>query len=346
MQDPSIYHPLSTDDIAPAFLNAEQQPPPDTPLSELLQNGHFRRAAVSAVSHLVQCAPSDAEHILQLLYTRLACLILISRPDLAAQEAVPLTDFLARNPPGAKDIVPLIPWELRLLLVRLQSIGAADGGRRGIMALYALAAEVRAHIKEALTDGEATKRETWSDSRLEDIGLRVADALVEMGELETANRHLDTLIGPDVDEIAYRRALLRIRVGDIGGAQRCVDDTQDGYRKAALSALLKVADGDFAVSTETWQQLMEEQPVDALSANNLAVSMLYTGHILDSRRVLEEMAGQLPGFPGLLFNLGTVYELCTERAIDHKAELAHMVSSKAPAPDSGGWEKATLDFKL
>ena len=45
----------------------------------------------------------------------------------------------------------------------------------------------------------------WS-ARLRDLGLRIADALVEMGELETANRHLDSLPDSDTSHIIYRKA--------------------------------------------------------------------------------------------------------------------------------------------
>lgn len=343
LQDPSIYHSLSNEDVAPAFLESAQQPPPGTPLPDLLQHGHFRRAADRAAYDLVQCPPGDPDLILQLQYTRLACLILLSRPDIAAQEATRLSDLLARSPPGAKDVVPLIPWELRLLLVRLQSIGAADGGRRGIMALYGLAAETRAHIK-ATGDDEA-QRSIWA-IRLRDLGLRVADALVEMGELDTANRHLDTLTEVDADEITYRKALLRIRVGDVKGARDRVESLRDASRKAAFDVLLKAADGDFSDAVSGWQGLIEQQPGHALFANNLAVCMLYTGQITSSRHILEEASANLPGFPGMLFNLSTVYELCTERAIELKAELAQTVAAKTPQPENGGWEKSTLDFKF
>ncbi|KAK5131086.1 hypothetical protein LTR08_001304 [Meristemomyces frigidus] len=345
LQDPNIYHALPTEDVATAFLESEQQPPPETQLAGLLQNGHFRRAAERATTGILKCTPDDAEQIFQLMYTRLACVILLSRPDLAAQEAAPLTDLLARNSPGAKDIMPLVPWELRLLTVRLQSIGAVDGGRRGIMALYGLSAEIRAHLRQAKADEDEAEQRVWA-SRLQDLGLRVADALVEMGELETANRHLETLTKVDADDIISRRALLSMRMGDIAGARTCLKSLQHDDKRAAFDVLLKVADGDFSGAAETWQGLTEQQPSHAIFANNLAVSLLYTGHITSSQDILEEAAERLPGFSSMLFNLSTVYELCTERAVDLKTSLAYKMAAKAPRPETGGWERATLDFKL
>ena len=345
LQDPTLFQELSTEDIPDTFLNAQNQPPLGTSIAELLQNGHFRRAAETARENLLQCPPNDANQIYELLYARLACLALISRADLASHEAATLTDFLARSPPGAEDIIPLIPWEVRLLLVRLQSIAAADGGRRGIMALYALTAEVRTHVQDTKGGGDGTELTRWSE-RLRDLGLRVADTLVEMGELESAARHLDTLGDVNQDELAYRKALLRLRVGDVLGAQRYIKNFKDSTQKASMETLLKAATGDFSDALNEWQRLGEEHPGHALFASNLAVGLLYTGNIVRAREVFEDLAQQSATFPGLLFNLGTVYELCTERALEKKMTLAQQIAAKAPAPETGGWERANFEFKL
>lgn len=337
----SNYHQLGLEDIPQPFLDSPNQPPQDTPLVELLQNGHFRRAAGAALIQLSQCPSEETPRILELLYTRLACLVLIARPDLAAAEGAALTDFLAQNPPGAAELVPLIPWELRLLLVRLQSITAADSGRRGVMSLYSLAGEVRAQLRAA---GSAAQRSLWSD-RLSDLGLRVVDTLVEMGELETASRHLDTLAGVDADQLAYRRALLRLRVGDVAGAQAAVDKIENATRQLSLNALVDLANGSTAAAVSKWQSGSDDLS-DASFASNLAVGLLYTGRIADARQIFEQLVSDASVFPGLLFNLGTVYELSTEQALQRKTATVSTVASKQPQPVSGGWEKPTFDFKL
>ncbi|KAK0337037.1 hypothetical protein LTR91_008879 [Friedmanniomyces endolithicus] len=313
LQNPRIYHSLPTEDAALPLLGSEQQPPPDTPFPDLLRGSHFGRAAETAARDLLRCSPSDAEPIFRLLYTRLACLVLVSRPDLAAQEAAPLTDLLARNPPSATEIVALIPWELRLLLVPLQSLSAEDGGRRSVMALYVLAGEARAHLKQALTDEDVSGHDLWSE-RLRDLGLRVADALVEMGELETAERHLDSLTGLDLDDVTYQKAMLRIQVGDISGAEHYLDKLESGNKKATLEILLKIADGQEA--TSSWQDL-KRHPDDGIMANNLAVSSLYAGNIMDARRILEQTLSRSPASAAISFNISTIYELCSERGLDH-----------------------------
>lgn len=46
----------------------------------------------------------------------------------------------------------------------------------------------------------------------------------------------------------------------------------------------------------------------------------------------------------LLFNLSTMYELCTDRAKSLKTRLAERVANREPNPH--GWEKTNADFKL
>jgi tetratricopeptide (TPR) repeat protein len=295
---------------------------------------------------LLSSSPGDASRIFKLLYTRLACLVVISRPDIAADEAVPLTEFLNRNTPDAKDISPIVPWELRLLLVRLQSIAATDDGRRAIMSLYALASEVRSHLSDAKAESNQPAIQAWSD-RLRDIGLRVADTLVEAGDLETAARHLNTLTGIPPDELNSRKALLSMRAGDLASAQESLAKMTPGLCKEIHQALLQTTKGDFAQAVEAWRKLAVQHPDNELLGQNLSACLLYTGHIAEARSILEGIVRDTPAFPALLFNLSTVYELCTNRAVERKTGLSQFLAQRAPpaAAMSGGWERTNADLK-
>jgi len=343
--DHRVYHQVPIDDVAPAFLESKHKPPLGAPLTALIEHGHFRRGAEAALDELLQCQRTDADRIFKLLYTRLACLVIAGIPDLAADEAVALTETLHRNGQGAKDILPLFPWELRLLVVRLQSIVAQDSGRRAIMALYALSGEVRSHLQDARASGDQPSITTWS-ARLRDLGLRVADSLVEMGELETATRHLDTLVGAEPDEVHARKALLRIRVGDLAGSRKSISSIANEPRRATLDALLQTADGNLDDATQVWKKLADEHPEDQLLAQNLAVSLMYTGRIAEARSVFESLARDSPAFFALLFNLSTIYELCTERALERKGGLMEHLALKTPVEATSVWERSITDFKL
>ena len=304
-------------------------------------------AAAFAAAGAVSSSAGDANQIFKLLYTRLACLVVISRPELAADESVPLTEFLNRNTPDAKDILPLVPWELRLLLVRLQSMASSDDGRRAIMSLYALASEVRSHLSDAKAEDDQTAVQAWSE-RLSDIGLRIADTLVETGELETAARHLNTLSGLPPDVINSRKALLSMRTGDLASAEESLAKTTPGLSKEIHQALLQTTEGDFAKAVEAWRKLAEQHPGNELLGQNLSACLLYTGHITEARSILEGIVRDTPAFPALLFNLSTVYELSTNRADEPKTGLSQLLAQRAPPTTamSGGWERTNADFKL
>lgn len=239
-----------------------------------------------------------------------------------------------------------------------------------MMGLYSLAGEAKAKALDTTVLGEA-EREVWRD-RARDLGFAVADALVEMGELETAGRHLEGLGG---EGSVFRRALLKVRVGDVKGARGlCEGMVVRAADREVLNAMLEVADGDYAAASTRLRACAADG--DATAANNFAVVSLYTGHIVTARQTLEDLlhlhrhsdrsrhvddeaeaeeveeeedeedGSVLPATPGVLFNLCTLYELCTERAGERKEALARRMARRTPGPEFGGWERARVEFKL
>jgi hypothetical protein len=212
---PEIYHPLTPLNIPPPFRNPPNPPAPDTPIPDLLAQGHFRAAAIAATQALTSGTldPTDHAQIFDLLYTRLACLTLIDATALAAQEVKALGDLHsafyytspvlptpAPTPPQTDPRTPttpshqpqptpqqqqqqqhIAPWPLRVLAVRLQALGFGDP-RRAVMSYYELAREARAQLGEAKARHDHSASEAWTE-RLADLGVRVAGALVEMDDL-------------------------------------------------------------------------------------------------------------------------------------------------------------------
>jgi hypothetical protein len=60
--------------------------------------------------------------------------------------------------------------------------------------------------------------------------------------------------------------------------------------------------------------------------------------------VLEDAVDSGSSSHTLLFNLSTIYELCSEKNRNLKMRLADKVA--ALEPTSAGWEKLNSDFKL
>ena len=254
--------------------------------------------------------------------------------------------------------------------MRLQGIGYGDS-RRGILGYYDLARDARAAIVKAASKEE---RAQWK-ARLEDLGTRVGNALVEMGDFGGAARHLESFRGKGGDAgerlLNGRLALLHLRLGNVAAARRHVQGAT-----AMLDPLLSMAEGRFEDAVDGWKSLGEASD-NELVAQNLAVCLLYTGHldeVLPSspffptfhfplfckethlpQPLLLLLLNPLPweenqkagpiltsliaaghAFPALTFNLATVYELCSERAGAKKAALAEEVAATLAAGTGTG----------
>ncbi|KAI9815320.1 MAG: hypothetical protein M1827_002800 [Pycnora praestabilis] len=343
------YHPLSQLDIPQAFRNSSLQPISDTPLSDLLSGGHFRAAAIASVNLLTtSTSPTDHNQIFSLLYTRLSTLTLINATLLAAQEVKILEDLNSSFYHDPITQAHIVPWELRVLAVRLQGVGFGDW-RRGVMGYYDLAREARAEVRKS----GGQERGMWKD-RLLDLGIRVGSALVEMGDLEGAARHLDSLrtanSGEDDANMKGRLALLYLSIGDVAAARNCFAEDEEGMesglrKHGVLEALCSMAEGRFEDAVTGWRRLLDgSASEEEMITQNLAVSLLYTGGLSEARALLETLIDQGNSFHGLTFNLSTIYELCSEKSKALKLELAGRVASQSET--EAGWEKANADFKL
>ncbi|CAK7232892.1 hypothetical protein SEUCBS140593_008415 [Sporothrix eucalyptigena] len=383
---PEIYHPLPATAAAAANVPqpfrdaADRQPNPDetvgvvesdSSLSDLLANGHFRAAAIVAARQLVATSdPTDHARIFSLLYTRLACLLLLDATSLAAQEAKALEDLNSPFYRGESldgGLAPhLVPWELRVLHVRLQALGFGDP-RRAVMSYYELAREARVRIASALSVHDNSARELWK-GRLAELGIKVAGALIEMDDLAGAAAHLTNMGGetpPSTPTLVSRRialakALLWLQLGDVDEARATMGPTVEGntplssvgpgrgsadIASRVVAALCDMADGEYRTALPTWRELHEDAPDDEMVGVNLAVCLLYVGEMEEGRSILEGLVDAGYSSHTLLFNLSTMYELCTDRAKARKLALAQRVADQEPAAGAS-WEKTNADFKL
>ncbi|KAK4125736.1 hypothetical protein N657DRAFT_688424 [Parathielavia appendiculata] len=377
---PEIYHDLTPLNNPPSFRNPPNQLSKDTPIPDLLSQGYFRAAAIAAAHRLTSGAldPTDHAQIFDLLYTRLACLTLLDATALAAQEVKALGDlhsaFYYSSSPAAQQLpedtiitsavsttttitaiatanpTHLVPWPLRVLAVRLQALGFSDP-RRAVMSYYDLAREARVRLGEAKAAHDHSAMELWKE-RLADLGVRVAGALVEMDDLTGAVEHLETLrkekeegsVGAGMGRI--RMALLYLHLGDVSAARGCVgagDGVEDGVQERVVTALCDMADGDFEAALGKWAELKEKVD-DEMVGVNMAVCLLYVGRMQEGRALLEQLVDSGRSSHTLLFNLTTMYELCTDRSRALKVKLSERVAARENRDD--GWEKSNADFKL
>jgi trafficking protein particle complex subunit 12 len=317
----------------------------------LLENGHFRAAALETANALTADPAPSQDEIFRLLFIRLACLTILGQLAQAGQESRCLQDisspfYLATGSSRQS----ILPWELRVLATRLQSISINEP-RKAVMGYYDLARDARVAVQAATSEDE---RSLWR-SRLFDLGIRVANALVETGDVIAAARHLETM---DTDAVPAaerqlvrgRLGLLYLRIGNLNAARKyIVQGEEDSHTPSAdyadiLRPLLSVAEGNYS-SAATQLDATKNMPGTeiSLSTTNLAVALLYAGDLKQSKQMLEELLQKGMRFPTLLFNLATIFELCTEKARTMKVQLAEDVAKQR---DTLGYERSLVDFKL
>lgn len=364
---PEIYHPLTPLNVPLAFRNSSKQPDPKGPPEDLLAKGHFRAAAIAAVQELTGTGtgngvdPHDAKRIFDLLYTRLACLTLIDATPLAAQEVKALEDLNSvRTYVDATTGEHLVPWELRVLNVRLQALGFGDP-RRAVMSYHDLAREARERVAKAVAQHDYSASELWK-SRLQDLGIKVAGALIDMDDLAGAAHHLRTLRNRGDGRLELSRALLWLHLGDTESArecaQHCAQDAETSEK--IILALCDMAEAEHEKALARWTELADLN--DEMVSVNKAVCLLYLGRIGEvrtgkmlmvmgteancsqARDVLEALVESGLSSHTLLFNLSTIYELCTEKNRPLKLKLTERVAAMDESP--AGWEKTNADFKI
>ena len=149
------------------------------------------------------------------------------------------------------------------------------------MGYYELAREARTEV--AKSTGE--ERQMWK-GRLEDLGVSVGNALVEMGDLEGAAKHLESLqlgrSGTDGDEMLRERiALLYLRIGDVAAAKRFISQAESESITKVLQPLVSMAEGRYEDAVEGWKALREAPSTlsNEMVTQNLAVCLLYTGRL-------------------------------------------------------------------
>lgn len=250
-----------------------------------MAQGHFRAAAITAVQDLTgtgingQVDPRDAKRIFELLYARLACLTLIDATPLAAQEVKALEDLNdARKYIDETTGEHLVPWELRVVNVRLQALGFGDP-RRAVMSYHDLAREARVHASKAAAQHDNTARELWK-ARLHDLGIKVAGALIDMGDPTGAAHHLSTLRDRGDGKMEFSKALLWLHLGDVESAKtcasRCSHDAE--HTEKLILALCDMTDSNYESALERWEEL-DSSLDDEMVGVNTAVCQLYLGRI-------------------------------------------------------------------
>lgn len=266
-------------DLPLAFRTSSHQSDPSLPSSVLLKSFNFRSAAIAAANELCNSASLSTPEIFSLFYYRLACLTLIDSITFAAEESKALEDLSSPFYRDEDTHTHIMPWELRVLAVRLQGIGYGDP-RRAISGYYGLARDAREQIAKASGEERLEREE-----RLEDLGLRVGNTLVETGDVSGAIRHFKSLrlssTGRNAELLTGRLALLYMRLGDLAAAKNCIEAASGRVLKGTLQPLLSMAEGRYDDAITEWKHIrsITSDSDSIIATQNLAICLLYVGRI-------------------------------------------------------------------
>ncbi|KAJ6262338.1 hypothetical protein Dda_3145 [Drechslerella dactyloides] len=287
-------------------------------------SAHLHSLSATCATKLTTTAATDTFHIFNLWYIRLAALSLISAQTtaMASQEIKvfgDLTSSFYRN----SSFVHAVPWDLRVLAIRLQALGFNDW-RRCLEHFYILAKEARTEAVKHRNSPALFK--LWR-SRLLDVGLRVAAALVELADLEGAERHLKSLMEErdSLDDgltFRLREAVLYVQLGQLDTAKKCylgnvasegedVDSVIEGLRLMAVD--------DFESAAVLWKQLVDKAEEGSEQRQtylvNMAVSLLYLRRLPEAQstsgfKLQSTLDRQVAySYKSLTFNIITLHNL-------------------------------------
>ncbi|KAK9467738.1 hypothetical protein V1512DRAFT_117376 [Lipomyces arxii] len=216
----------------------------------LLARPTLYTVAILAERLLISSMPTDHERIFHLWILRLSSLSLLGLPLVAEAEAQSLAEFNTSDVFRTHSGHSVIPWSLRVLLVKIQT---EAHGLLGITKYYSLAREARLEAwksakntedkeeSDAEEDTVAVAKIVW-EARLLKCGIYVAAMLAHIRDFTAAFEHVQALIDSCPEKDAYAKSRVQV------------------FR---VMALLSLEAGDSARATE-WLSKLPDQTADPL----------------------------------------------------------------------------------
>ncbi|EPS36871.1 hypothetical protein H072_9537 [Dactylellina haptotyla CBS 200.50] len=285
---------------------------------------HLHNLASQAATNLNNVTASDSFHIFNLWYIRLTSLSLISAQTTAmSSQEIKVFGDLTSNFYRSPNFSHAVPWDLRVLAIRLQALGFNDW-RRCLEHFYMLAKEARS---EAIKHRNSPALFKLWRGRLLDVGLRVAAALLEISDVDGAERHLKTIM-EDKDELdsgmgfRLREAVLYLQLGQLDTAKNCylANGAADGEdADAVIEGLRLMVTDDFEGAALLWKKLVDKEEGEGEKRTtylvNMAVSLLYLRRLPEAQsnsnfKLQSTMDRQLAySYKSLTFNIVTLHNL-------------------------------------
>jgi len=295
----------------------------------MVMTNSWRALAQMACDRIVNSAPTDLEHILELWYLRLSCLARLRLFNQTSSECQNLFSVLNHvEPPASREYLfdHVLPFELEMLYARIRYwAGDHLGYLDALMPLLTKCKRRARGSKDNLTVAMWKERGTR-------VTLTIASQLVEMKDVTAAARLLEALCQNGNGSPALFSAIARVYLqgGHLSAASRYFkmaeeDPTTDEATKDMNQAIEASALGKWDVAIQSLRRILENDPDNPLATNNLAVALLSTGKVTEGVETMEKALKAYPlavtATEPWLFNLSTLYELRSTITWDKKRQL-------------------------
>ncbi|KAL5016611.1 hypothetical protein ScPMuIL_006200 [Solemya velum] len=297
-------------------------------------------------------------HSLQLWFLRLALLVKLRLYSVAESELAPFQnldtpdlyyEYYPHTYPGRKG--SLVPFGMRLLHAELPHyLGRTTESLDKLYYVLAVTQKILKNLEDELAeDGSAMEISTESRKASTELWLErekqvlyiIGNNLLSLRDYEAALSVYGELVERDPQQktqLVSGMGRIFLQMGNVQKAEECFKnvETLAEQRKEDITCLASVNKGlvymctnEFTEAHQCFHTAVNKDPSNASAVNNMAVCSLYLGHLKDALATLETLVHGDPERnlqEGVLFNLCTLYELESSRAMHKKQALLDLVS--------------------
>ncbi|XP_041358877.1 trafficking protein particle complex subunit 12-like [Gigantopelta aegis] len=295
---------------------------------------------------------------LQLWFCRLSLLTRLKLHELADSE---MQAFHALDSPDLyfefyPSVFPgrrgsMVPFGLRLLHAELPSLlGRSHESLDRLYYVLAVTSKIVLNLENGFAE-DGSGVELTSESRKASLELwmkrqtqvlfKIASVLLNIKDYEAALTIYDQLLNKDdINKEALLTGTGRVylQMGNVIKAEEMFKQVEVTTEKGNSSAvcrnamnrgLLSLCQNKFSDAYEHFKSAVQCEPRNTCAINNMAVCSLYLGRLKDALNTLESLVHKDPDnnlYEGVLFNLCTLYELESSRALHKKQAVLDSVS--------------------
>ncbi|KAH9523371.1 Trafficking protein particle complex subunit 12 [Bulinus truncatus] len=306
----------------------------------------------------VGCVTVHTPHSLQLWFCRLALMVKLrmyeqAEAEMRAFQTLDTPDlyfqFYANTYPGRRG--SMVSFSMRLLHAELPLLcGRSQESLDRLYYMLAVCNRIRTNLSSDLSeDGSATHMtyearkvslELWTKREI-DVTYKIASTMLAVKDYEAALAIYNTLLEKDKNshlELLAGIGRIHLQMGNINEATRILKEVESECSKTDSTVschtlisrgLLAMCAANFFDAYQHFKSAVQMQPHNTCAVNNMAVCSLYLGRLKDALNTLEQLVHSDPAntlHEGVLFNLCTLYELETSRALHKKQAILDLVS--------------------